>query len=203
MQQVTSFAAPSQEDYDNVTTLNRAFIAATTTLGGAQRDRLAATPFLLFSLREGDENWWRDVLQDKRQRDLIADAPIRDSELQRIQIAALGFLWQLVRRNAYAARIVSAANPAWCERIAAMPLITLYDRVADRSDLLESRIEHLGAVGERMSINGSSASHSLRRSTQIAALHSVLADAGIAEIQPLSAAACRLSGPLRQRSKKV
>ncbi len=203
MQQVTSFAAPSQEDYDNVKTLNTAFIAATSTLGGAQRDRLAATPFLLFSLKEGDENWWRDALQDKPQRDLIADSPKRDSELHRVQVAALGFLWQLVRRNAYAARIVSAANPAWCERIAALPLLTLFDRVADRSDLLESRIEHLGAVGERMSINGASAIRRLRRTTQIAALHSVLTDAGITEIRPLSAAACSLSRPLRQLSKKV
>ena len=203
MEQVTYFVAPSHEDYDNVRALNTAFIAATSTLHGVQRDRLASTPFLLFSLRETDEHWWHDALKASRQHDLIADGVVGNSDLYRVQTAALGFLWQLARRNAYAVRVVSGANHAWCEKITALPLLSLLDRVADRGDLIESRIHGLGHVGERLSGSGASANRRLRTATHLSALHTVLAHAGIEEARPQAAAACRLSAPLRRRSKKV
>ena len=53
------YPGPSPDDYANVTALNTAFIRATLDLKGPQCGRLAAAPFLLFSLREPSRNGGR------------------------------------------------------------------------------------------------------------------------------------------------
>ena len=201
MHQLTEYPGPSLEDYDNVRALNTAFIAATSTLKGPQRGRLAATPFLLLSLRENDFNWWQRVLADDRQGDLIADSELQDSELRRIQTAALSFLWQLAQRNPYATRLISGAPVVWCEKIIDLPLLTLLDRVGARGDLIESRLHHLGAAGERLLASGISGSQVLQRSSQLSALQSLLTRHGVDSYVRLPAAACHLSGPVRSFDK--
>ncbi len=197
MQQLTEYPGPSEDDYDNVRALNTAFIAATSTLKGPQRGRLAATPFLLLSLRENDFDWWQRVLADERQGDLIADSELQDTELCRIQTTALSFLWQLAQRNSYAARLVSGASTTWCEKITELPLLTLLDRVGTRGDLIESRLYHLGTAGERLLASGTSASQVLQRSSQLSALQSLLTRPGFDSYVRLPAAACHLSGPTK------
>jgi len=203
MEYHSEFSGPSPDDYANVLALNAAFIKATSKLKGPQRGRLAAAPFLLFSLREDDVGWWASVLVDQPQGDLMAVAEHESPELRRIQTAAMSFLWQLARRNPYAARIISGATIAWCEKITALPLMTLLNRIGGRDDLMVSRLDLPVAQGERLLGSGTSSRRQIRRSSQLTALHTLLAQSGIDNYTRLPAAACSMSGPLRVLDKKL
>lgn len=203
MQHYTEYPGPDRADYANVFALNAAFLRATSDLKGPQRGRLAASPFLLFSLREDDLQWWERILADDHQADLVSEFAASDFELRRIQTVAISYLWQLARQNAYAARVVSGASIAWCEKIAELPLITLLDRSAGRSDLMKSRLDTSDTLGGRLLGDGISASRDLRRSSQFSALQGLLTRSGLDESARLPAAACTLSGPMRVSDKKV
>ena len=202
MEQISEFPGPSPDDYANVLALNTAFIKAAFEMKGPQRGRLAAAPFLLFSFRERDLVWWDEALLDNRQGDLMAVAALENPELRRIQTAALGFLWQLARRNPYATRIISGATVSWCEKISDLPLVTLLDRVAARGDLLQSRLNNPDVLGERLLCDGTSSKRNVRRSTQLTALHSLLTRAAFDNYTRLPAAACNMARPMRVRDKK-
>jgi hypothetical protein len=203
MQHSSEFPGPSQDDYANVLALNTAFIKANTELKGPQRGRLAAAPFLLFSLREDDTAWWADVLADQRQGDLMRAAEHESPELRRIQSAAISFLWQLAHRNPYAARVISGATISWCENITSLPLVTLLNRIGGRDDLMVSRLDRLVVLGERLLGNGTSSRLKVRRSSQITALQTLLTRPESDNHTQLSAAACSMSGPLRVLDKKL
>lgn len=203
MQKNTEYPGPGQEDYDNVEALNVAFIREMSTLKGPQRGRLAATPFLLFSLREDDLDWWQHALVEQRQVDLISERQLHNTELLRIQTAALSFLWHLASRNPYATRIISGATIAWCEKIVDLPLHTLLDRVGTRGDLIESRLYRLGIVGQRLLGSGVSSRENLRRSAQLTALQTLLTDPCADQPVRFPAAACSLTGPMQVLDKKV
>ena len=203
MEHSSEFPGPSPDDYANVLALNTAFIKATSELKGPQRGRLAAAPFLLFSLREDDSPWWAGVLADQRQGDLMAAAEHESPELLRIQTAAISFLWQLARRNPYAARIISGASISWCDMITGLPLVTLLNRIGGRGDLMVSRLDTPVALGKRLLGNGTSSRLKVRRSSQLTALHTLLTRSDSDNYTQLSAAACSMSGPLRVLDKKV
>ena len=202
MEQISEFQGPGADDYMNVQALNTAFVKATSTLKGPQRGRLAAAPFLLFSLRENDVDWWSGILADRRQGDLMDAADIESPELRRIQSAAISFLWQLGRRNRYAARIISGATNEWCELVTDLPLVTLLHRVGARDDLMASRLDDSNAIGDRLLANGTSSRRQVRRSSQLTVLQTLLTRAGLANYTRLPAAACSMSGPLRVLDKK-
>ncbi len=202
MEHNSEFPGPSPDDYANVLALNTAFIKATSELKGPQRGRLAAAPFLLFSLREDDVGWWASVLADQRQGDLMAVAEHESPELRRIQTAAMSFLWQLARRNPYAARIISGATIEWCEKISSLPLVTLLNRIGGRDDLMVSRLDQPVALGERLLGSGTSSRRQIRRSSQLTVLQTLLTNSGFDNYTRLPAAACRMSGPLRVLDKK-
>jgi hypothetical protein len=203
MEQNSEFPGPSLDDYANVLALNTAFIKATSKLKGPQRGRLAAAPFLLFSLREDDAGWWASVLADQSQGDLMAATEHESPDLRRIQTAAMSFLWQLARRNPYVVRIISGATIAWCERITSLPLVTLLNRIGGRNDLMASRLDVPQALGERLLGSGTSSRRQIRRSSQLTALQTLLARSGIDNYARLPAAACNMSGPLRVLDKKL
>jgi len=203
MQYLSEYPGPSLDDYANVRALNSAFIKASSELKGPQRGRLAASPFLLFSFRENDAKWWEDALADQRQGDLMASDTLDNPELSGIQTAALSFLWQLSRRNAYAVRVISGATIAWCASISELPIITLLDRVGARSDLMLSRLDDLDAIGRRLLSKGTSSERNVRRSSQLTALQSLLTRPAAGNYTALSAAACRMEGPLRVLDKKM
>jgi len=203
MEQNSEFPGPSLDDYANVLALNTAFIKATSELKGPQRGRLAASPFLLFSLREDDAGWWATVLADQSQGDLMAATEHESPDLRRIQTAAISFLWQLARRNPYAARIISGATIAWCEKITSLPIVTLLNRIGGRNDLMVSRLDIPQALGERLLGSGTSSRRQIRRSSQLTALQTLLARSGIDNYTRLPAAACSMSGPLRVLDKKL
>jgi hypothetical protein len=203
MEHSGEFPGPSVDDYANVLALNTAFIKVTTDLKGPQRGRLAAAPLLLFSLREDDSPWWADVLAEQRQGDLMAAAEHESPELRRIQTAAISFLWQLARRNPYAARIISGATILWCDTITSLPLVTLLNRIGGRDDLLVSRLDKPVALGQRLLGTGTTSRRRVRRSSQLTALQTLLIRSESDNYTRLPAAACSMSGPLRVLDKKL
>ena len=202
MEHNSEFPGPSLDDYANVLAFNTAFIKATSELRGPQRGRLAAAPFLLFSLRQDDAGWWAGVLADQSQGDLMAATEHESPELRRIQTAAMSFLWQLARRNPYAVRIISGATVSWCEKITDLPLITLLDRIGSRGDLMQSRIDDPDMLCERLLSDGTSSRQKVRRSSQLTALQSLLTRARVDNYARLPAAACSMPKPMRVQDKK-
>jgi len=203
MQQMMEYAGPGQDDYANVLALNTAYITASSDLKGPQRGRLAIAPFLLFSLRESDLEWWQKTLMNDPQGDLMAEPEQRNIPLRRIQTAALGFLWQLARQNPYVARVVSGATISWCDMITDLPLVTLLDRAGGRGDLIKSRFGDSDTIAQRLLGDGVSSRRELRRSSQLRALQALLTRADVDQYTRLPAAACSLSGPMRVRDKKL
>ena len=88
-----TFNGPQPADYDNVASLNRAYLSVLgrdsrshsglahlstdlygrlTELTESQIERLSAAPFLLLSFREQDDRYWNKVLDDSSGRDLFA-----------------------------------------------------------------------------------------------------------------------------------
>ena len=132
-----TFQAPDPADYDNVRMLNRAWLRITRQNVAGDPGTLARSPFLLFSLRENDPEWWHEAIA--RQADLLQDAISADGPTRRLQAATIGFLWHLAERNPYAARLVSGASLAWCELLTSQALLTVIERVAERADLLSAR----------------------------------------------------------------
>jgi hypothetical protein len=153
-----AFDGPALVDYRNVGALNRAYLSLLQANRRAQRsllklpaalsrrmtsltrhqvDRLSATPFLLLSLRERDDELWARILSDDHGHDLFT-RPVAD-DLDRLQSAALGFAWQVARQNPYTLRLVCGATLHWCEQIAERTLFGLLAAAAPHSDLLELR----------------------------------------------------------------
>ena len=203
MEPISLFPGPNAGDYTNVLALNTAFIRAAYDMSGPQRGRLAATPFLLFSFRERDLDWWDAALVESPQGDLMAAAELDNPEMRRIQIAALSFLWHLAHRNPYATRIISFASGWWCEKITDLPLVTLLDRIGGRADLMRSRLDNPDELGARLLGNGTSSRPKVRRSSQLVALQSLLTHVRIENHSRLPAAACQMATPMRVQDKKV
>ena len=201
MDPISEFQGPTSSDYANVEALNSAFIQATSDMKPPQRGRLAAAPFLLFSLRERDLDWWDAALALSPQADLMASAELIDQSLAAIQVAALSFLWHLASRNPYAVRIVTGASLSWCDKITEQPLVALLDRVGTRSDLIRSRLDD-ERCGKLLG-NASSSKRRVRRSLQLVVLQSMLTQAGFDHRPELPAAACSMPRSMRVQDKEL
>ena len=128
------------DDLANVRALNRAWLRST-----GRDERLAAAPFLLFSLREHDAELWERLLAEGAQHELFATQPTAGGKPSGLQAAGLAFLWELSRRNPYVARIIGGAPLDWCQRIAAETLVRLLDCTGYR-ELIEPRFPDGAAV---------------------------------------------------------
>lgn len=157
--------------------------------------RLAQSPFLLLSLRERDDAYWQGLLADDPNHDLFATGGSAAHECQRVQSAATGFLWQLARRNSYAARLVCGATLTWCEQLAGFSLFELLRRTGDCDDLLQLRLAGNDYFWVRLLGAGLSSDASIRRAAQVCALQTTLADGVAVESRRLSKAACRAPVP--------
>ena len=195
----------TNDDLANIHALNRAFLIAVSgcaaeglgeiarrRLTDLQLTRLASAPFLLFSFREQDDDYWRRVLEDDSQIDLIDSGNPRDEKIGQLQVAGLSFLWQLVRRNPYAARIVSGAPVGWCDRLAGLTLVGLLQKAATRGDLLRMRFPDEAAIWRRLLENGSGSRRQARLASHHSALQALLTRAPESQYNRLSAAACRI-----------
>jgi len=209
------FSGPELADYCNVQSLNCEFLirlrgsssgrelrqqmapTLRPMLGGLsdlQIERLSATPFLLLSLRERDEEYWHRLASDEPNGDLLIAAH-QSHESNQLPAACLGFLWQLARRNPYAVRLVSGATLNWCERLAECTLFRLLQRMAGRGDLL--RVRRAGDVEfwNKLLGPGLSSERDVRRAAQLSALQSILTAGPVPRYRSLRAAACNAPAP--------
>lgn len=184
----------THDDLVNVRALNHAWLARF-----APRDmlpatpqgleRLAGTPFLLFSFREDDPTWWARLLGDKSHPDLFVTRA--DPEAQELHSAGLAFLWDLARRNPYAARIVSGASLRWCDQLASQTLVRVL-ACATVDGLLAQRFATDSRILRRLFVHGSGSLRTARRSAQLAALQAMLTHGESARRGRLPEAACRM-----------
>ena len=200
------YSGLTEDVLGNVRALNRTWLRLATngadgfsTLDDKRRARLAMSPFLLFSLREG-EAIWSELLADRAQRELFAERP--GYEQRELQSACLAYLWELTRRNPFAARVVSGAPLQWCERIAEMALVRLL-RSAGQADLIRPRFEMDSPMYRRLLLRGGSAMRSTRDAAQIAALQTMLTTAEFAALGRLPAAACEMRSSVRRVADKL
>jgi hypothetical protein len=188
------FNGPEAADLSDVRSLNVAFLellssgdgeqlrrtlpaslrTAVAKLTHRQIERLAAVPFLLLSLSESDDAYWGRVSADSPVRDLFAPSHHVISPLGQIATAALGFLWQLARKNPYAARLVSGASLNWCEQLAASTLLLVMQRAAEDQRVVVPRMAANRAFWHRLLSAGLSSEAEVRRAAHLSALQTML-----------------------------
>jgi len=209
------FRGPEDSDYENVTALNRALVARCAgtasgrrllgalpaplaarwhRLSGVQRERLARTPLLLLSFREGDHAFWDRLLGESRP--LFEAAGARDASLAALVDAALGYVWHLARLNPYSARLICGASLHWCERLAEQPLAELTAAAAG-SRLVTLRAADDTCLWRKLLGDGVSADRTLRDAARISVLQRVLTGAEDMRMRP-ALAARRLDAPSRR-----
>lgn len=205
------YLGPTPDDLANIKALNRFFLGVVSESDAAvfagiaarrltekQRLWLASVPFLLFSLREQDNDYWQRILTDDPQIDLIDSGDPPDEKIGQLQTAGLGFLWQLVRRNAYAARIISGASVSWCEHLAGHTLVGLLQRAAPRGDLLRIRFPDEDNVWRRLLGHGVSSRRQIRLTSHHSALQAMLTRGQESHYDRLPAAACTMQTPVQR-----
>jgi hypothetical protein len=207
-----AFNGPQAADYDNVASLNRAYLSVLCRdarshaglahlsadlygrlieLTAHQVERLAEAPFLLLSFREHDEHYWNKVLDESADRDLFSVSDCVD--LDTVVSAGLGFVWQLARQNPYTLRLFCGASLYWCERIAEQTFYNLVTSVAAQGSIPELRNAHDQKLWHKLLIHGVSKSSVIRQAAHLSALQSVLTRPGNPR-QPHWARAARTSG---------
>ena len=212
-----TFDGPDRRDYDNVASLNIAYLTLLrrdstlrpdpaldptavceriADLDSTRIRRLAETPFLLLSFRESDERYWTRILEDGTVRDLSV-SPVRATSI-RLVSGAFGFLWQLARRNPYALRLICGATMYWCERIAEQTFFRLLSAIRQSGDIPAPRLAHRPALWNQLLEQGTSDTDDIRHAAQVAALQAVLTEpAGSRMAAPLPRAARHLNTPGR------
>ena len=209
------FSGPKPSDFHNVRSLNYEFLACLrssptgtdlrqqmatelpaiiSSLTDLHVERLSTTPFLLFSLREHDPDYWSFLSADAPQNDLLAPAKPPD-ELGRLAAACIGFLWQLAQRNPYAVRLVSGATLSWCEQLADRTLFRVMQRMAGQPDLLCPRRAADAGFWLKLLGPGLSSDEDVRIAAQLSALQSILTEDSAARYRALPAAACSSMAP--------
>jgi len=210
------YRSPQAVDFNEVHELNKAFLLllrdrqeAQSLLGGAapefadrlcrlraaERRRLAAAPFLLFSLRERDESYWERVHAEAFVQDLFTTATPDSSTRGRLVAAALGFIWQMARRNPYTLRLICCASLYWCERLGEQPLMHLINRAATLDDVLELRAGSSADIWQRLLAGGIDGSEEVRLATYFSVLQTLLIRPDERRRAAWKSAACRTRLP--------
>lgn len=207
-----TYDIPTVSDYVNVRALNREFLRLARTspayidfdsvqrhsllaLGAKQRENLAATPFLLFSLHDYDTATWQQLLSGERANDMFRNLSTTPAEISNLLTATIAFLWQLAQRNPYAARLISGAEAQWCERISAVTSFDLVSRVNQRADLLTIRRTASTDIWAKLLDPGVSPKHPIRSAAHMAVLQALLATPSAALTTAWPLAACKTQRP--------
>ncbi len=208
------YLGPQHADYTNVRALNRAFLGLFADAARAeglcrglnadlferlqaqrslQRERLANAPFLLFSLREADGDFWDGLFATCGERDMFASA-VSDQAVSCLITASVAYLWQLAGQNAYAARVICGASLHWCEQVAEQPLMDIVQAAA-RVDVLRLRSPADSALWHKLLDDATSAERAVRDAACITALQRVLTDGAGQRIQRPALAARAFHAP--------
>lgn len=166
--------------------------AALAGMSRAQLERLSRVPFLLMSFREYDESQWRTMFAERPVADLFQALQEPDEEATRLISAGLGFLWQLSKRNPYAARLVSGASLNWCEQLAACTLVELFSRAVAGYPLLEPRMFDNPDLWQKLLSACVSARKDVRMAARVSALQTLLTRTSVSSYGHLAAAACSM-----------
>lgn len=190
-----SFDGPELRDYRNVVALNSAYLKLIGServlargIAGCQEplrqrilslhrkesERLAETPFLLFSFRERDDGYWDGILDETREPGLFRSSG--SEAVDTLVSAALGFIWQLANRNPYTLRLICGSTLYWCERIADLTFYGLLDAVRNSGDVPLLRESGSNPLWRKLLDEGVSANPEIRRAAQLASLQSILTD---------------------------
>jgi hypothetical protein len=210
------FRGPGATDFENVHSLNRAFLkllkhdpdsrkclqglppataGCLASLAEAEAERLSATPFLLLSFRERDDEFWDALFADVPHQDLFSVPQPPSDELGRVISAGLGFVWQLARQNPFAARLVCGASLHWCERLIERTFFEVLATAGARADVLALRCATDAGLWAKLLASGVSREKQVRRAAHISALQSVLTHASMPDRKRWAAAACALKAP--------
>ena len=202
------YQGPAPDDLANIKALNSSFLRAisgssadafssisTHKMSPAERTRLASAPFLLFSFRERDEEYWGRLLDNDPQYDLIDSAGRPDKQIRQLQVAGLSFLWQLARRNPYAVRLACGASVGWCEQLARLTLVDVLQRAGERGDMLRLRFADDKNLWRRLLASGIAPSYRTRGASHHYALQLMLTRRSTPQATRLSAAACGMRIP--------
>jgi len=216
------YRGPEAADFANVESLNRAFLRLLRNTASGQRarqqlpprvqeivrgltdlhiSRLSVVPFLLLSLRERDDRYWHALISGDADPDLLASAR-GNTDAEQLGVAGVAFLWQLARRNPYAARLVSGATLGWCAQLADCTLLRLLQRATSRRDLLQPRLAANMDFWNKLLGPGLSSEQDVRSAAHVAALQTILTDDPAAHYRALRAAACNAPTPSLQIADK-
>lgn len=166
--------------------------AALAGMSRLQLERLSRVPFLLMSFREYDEGHWRSLFAASPAADLFDAMQVPDEDATRLISAGLGFLWQLSKRNPYAARLVSGASLSWCEQLSACTLVDLFSRVVMDYRLLEPTQFDNADLWQKLLNAAVSARKDVRMAARVSALQAVLTRSATGSYRHLAAAACNM-----------
>ena len=219
------FLGPEAADLADVRALNAAFLdylsgplghrlrdelpeslrQAVSEMSDRQVQRLSTAPFLMMSCREQDDQYWQPAFTTQSVRDLFTPAAVDADPISQIASATLGFLWQLSRRNAYAARMVCGASLEWCELLVTCSLLDILQRAASDPQLLVPRLAHDKVFWHRLLGAGLSSNIEVRRAAHLNSLQAVLATEDTTASPRFRSAACRTLVPtleLKERQHK-
>jgi len=217
-----AFDGPEAVDYENVVSLNHAWLTLLqrdteltrglsgltetlqqrlTNLTRQQIARLAATPFLLFSFRESDDRYWTRVLAVTPGRDLF---PVGGGEdVDTLISAGLGFVWQLAQRNPYALRLICGATLYWTERIAEQTFFSLLDAVRVSGDVPAIRFAQKHEFWRKLLDGGVSRVSLARHAAQVSALQMMLTQPSASRSHSWPLAARRADVPQMQVAESI
>jgi hypothetical protein len=188
-----TYDGPTQSDYANVTALNREFLRllrlqpehfrlskeqqdALLSFGRQQAERLAATPFLLFTIAEDDDLAWTELCRGDPNTDLFRNGGQHSAGIRNLLGTTVSFLWQLAQQNPYAIRLISGAGAAWCELVTAMTCFELVTLARQRGDLLALRQAGSADIWSKLLHDGVRPEREVRESAHIAVLQTLLTD---------------------------
>lgn len=219
------FQGPETADLANVYSLNLAFLEALrrhdrvfssagpgvagllaklVPLGSARSDCLAQSPFLIYGLADSSSGCWKRLFNDEEHRDLVDSLVCPPEAVARLAAATLGFLWELARRNSYAARLVSGASLAWCEQLAGSSSLRLVQFAMTEPGLMAPRMPTRMAFWAKLLGPGTSEEKEIRRSAQLCALQTLLTRPAIEPYQRMRTAACSMPAPtMRVADRKL
>jgi len=210
------FQGPEAADLANVHSLNQAYLdelrrhdanasgtvsgifnvaAELGSLNRAKAALLAQCPFLVFALPEAADSRWTRLFSDDEQADLFGGHARPPESGARLVAATLGFLWELTRRNPYAARLVSGASLDWCERLADSSPVRVFRFAGGEPNLLAPRLALRTEFWTKLLGAGISEDREIRRAAQLCALQTVLTRQPAVHYHRLPAAACLMPAP--------